>query len=118
MILNLPAGAWHDRLARLERFYDGPIPPPLRRQALAEPSAPDRFEAGRWHKLLGESRVRLQQMRRRGAALSNHAARDGIALALRQERRWMRQCQRRSRTGARDSLEGPILQGTVTGVQR
>lgn len=31
-----------DRLTRLERFYDGPIPAPLRRWALERPDAPEK----------------------------------------------------------------------------
>jgi hypothetical protein len=41
-----PAGVALDRLARLERLYDGPIPAPLRRWALSGmPPAPPRLEA-------------------------------------------------------------------------
>lgn len=46
VIQTLPAGVALDRLARLERLYDGPIPAPLRRWALSGmPPAPPRLQA-------------------------------------------------------------------------
>ncbi len=46
MIQTTPAARALDRLARLERLYDGPVPAPLRRWALGvAPSAPPRLQA-------------------------------------------------------------------------
>jgi len=46
VIQTPPAGVALDRLARLERLYDGPIPAPLRRWALSGmPPAPPRLQA-------------------------------------------------------------------------
>src|SRR5262249_27192978 len=135
-------GARLDRLARLERFYEGPIPPPLRAQVLGEPSAPDRFEAGQWATLFQESRERIARLRRRAGTLSHPPAphppasdpttRDDLALALRQERAWMRQCYRRwqeepektphetvtSPRRRATAASIPNLQGTVSGARR
>ena len=86
-----------NRLHYAERFYDGPIPPPLRRQILAPPAADDAGGGDTWRRLARESALRLRRLKPAIGFAASPEARLAATRAYRREMHWFRDCMERWR---------------------
>lgn len=86
------------RLRRAERFYDGPIPQPLRRRIfLPSPAkdgagAPPTSDLAAWRERARESARRLRRLKPLQGFTANAEARRAAERAYRRELDWCREC--------------------------
>lgn len=100
MIPDAPSGRWLDRLDRLQRFYDGPIPAAVRRRIFADPDPTVRSASDTWNALALESEERALTLRSAVSTAASPRACKAVRDALRAERAWGRHCRARSRAEA------------------
>lgn len=100
MIPDAPSGRWLDRLERLQRFYDGPVPAPERRWIFADPDPAVRSASETWNALAQESEERARGLRTAIFVAASPGACKAVRDALRAERAWGRHCRARSRAEA------------------
>jgi hypothetical protein len=83
------------RLRRAERFYDGPIPRPLRRRIFAAPAPgdpPPARDSAAWRDLARESARRLRRLKPLQGFTGTAEARRAAERAYRRELAWCREC--------------------------
>jgi hypothetical protein len=111
MIPTSPSGRWLDRLDRMQRFFDGPIPAPDRRWVFADPDPAVRSATEAWGDLARESVRRAWRLRRIATAAPTPRERRSAVNALREEAAWRRHCRARmhaaSETGAVAGTSAP-----------
>ncbi len=86
-----------NRLNYAERFYDGPIPPPLRRRIFASPATDDDGDGDTWRQLARESVQRLRGLKPAVGFAASPEARLAATRAYRRELQWFRECMERRR---------------------
>ncbi|MCC7047249.1 MAG: hypothetical protein IT562_11090 [Alphaproteobacteria bacterium] len=92
MIQDSPSGRWLERLDRLQRFFDGPIPAHERRWIFADPGPVARSASARWRDLADESGRRADRLRRRAREAPTPRERRAATAALAEELAWQRHC--------------------------
>jgi hypothetical protein len=105
MIPDPPSARWLDRLDRLQRRYDGPIPAGERRWIFADPGPTARSAPAAWSALARDSAERIARLQRTIDAAPSPRERRAAGEALAEERTWLHHCRARAVVAAEAGRE-------------
>lgn len=95
-----------NRLHRAERFYDGPIPPLLRRRIFSSQAANATADGDTWRRRARESALRLRRLKPAIGFAATPETRHAAVRVYRRELQWCRDCVERWRETRRQPASG------------